>query len=75
MRWKGNRRPEYDEVRIVKKFALVPTRVSDGTVVWLERYLVRQQYIEGTINDFWFTMGTYLPGSNPPQRDELTFGV
>lgn len=30
--------------RVVKRFAFFPTRMSDGTIVWLERYLQHQYY-------------------------------
>lgn len=45
MRWKNtkNRNPQEGDIRRIKKFAFLPTKVNDYTV-WLEMYGVTQEY-------------------------------
>lgn len=56
MRWKS---PKLDDTRIVYRFALFPRRLSDGYIVWLEKYESRERYAGGPHAGFhWFTMQT-----------------
>ncbi len=43
MRWKAKPRASYGDMRSVTGFALLPTKMSDGTIVWLEKYRIDQQ--------------------------------
>lgn len=38
-----------------KKFALLPTFMSDGSLIWLETYEVRTDFITNQIASFWRT--------------------
>jgi hypothetical protein len=58
MRWFN---PKYDlgDERVIKRFALWPTRLSDGHTVWLENYEVIQKYAGGPHAGFyWFVKRT-----------------
>lgn len=53
MRWgKAMKRPVGGELREVRKFALLPMDMSDGTWVWLEHYVVTEVY--SASYDRWF---------------------
>ena len=56
MKWnKPEQRPKLDSVRTVGKFALLPTAMDDGTVVWLESYWQKEKYC-------WWGDGAYTWG-------------
>lgn len=62
MKWSLNPRPTVGEVRVIKKFAILPMRVGNS-MVWLEPILIQQEYrrftydtIDGIYtSDKWFT--------------------
>lgn len=55
MRWKTKPKPEYGDFRTRKVFALLPTRMDDNVIVWLEQYNQREQWTEeyGRYPDYW----------------------
>lgn len=53
MRWKVEPRPSIGDIRFVNKFAWLPKRLKNDTVVWLERYLTTETYT--------VVWGSYLP--------------
>ncbi len=43
-----NRKPKHGDRRVIKRFAWLPTRMSCRTVkVWLEWYVVKQEWYRG----------------------------
>ena len=62
MKWDLSPRPKNGDVRVLKKFAIVPMRV-DNTMVWLEPVVIQQEFrtfsyetIDGVYSaDKWFT--------------------
>jgi len=76
MHWR--RKPEpgpklpYGSVRIILRFAWLPTTMSDKvTVVWLERYGVKQEFCALTYShmpasyDAWVDAEKFLPKEQP----------
>ena len=53
MRWS---KPMDGEVRIVKKFALLPIEAINGDVAWLETVYVKQKYVSGLYYSGWVDM-------------------
>ena len=47
MRWKTKveRKPYHGEQRVITEFALLPVRVENGEVRWLERVSIMQTYL------------------------------
>jgi len=44
MRWKGKNLPQRGDKRVLKRFAILPKRLSDGTVIVFESYEIFQTY-------------------------------
>lgn len=48
MRWKTKTNPEspfkHSDIRVVTRFALLPTKRPDGVTIWLEFYSQMQMY-------------------------------
>ena len=40
-------RPKQSEQRTVIKFAWLPTEMTNGYVIWLEKYKVQEEYFRG----------------------------
>lgn len=51
MRWPTKSRPLNREYRIKIRFAILPIDLDNRITVWLERYVVVQQF--DAKNDFW----------------------
>lgn len=43
MRWKNNSKPIFGDTRVINKFLLFPTRISNETR-WLESVYIKQKY-------------------------------
>ena len=37
------------KTRVLNKFSLLPTKLTDGSVIWLEEYKVKQQVYESAV--------------------------
>lgn len=59
MRWKTEveRKPYHGEQRVITEFALLPVRVENGEVRWLERVSIMQTYL---INPFGHWVNDYF---------------
>jgi hypothetical protein len=44
MRWKASAEPRIGDEKTTARFALLPTRLDDGYIVWLEWYTVHWRY-------------------------------
>lgn len=42
--------------RWIRRFAFIPTRISDNIIIWLETFYVRQTFIADHINDYGSTI-------------------
>ena len=51
MRW-IEKTPRYLEQRVITKFALLPIKVQNGEVRWLEKVTIKQTYVLSK-NDKW----------------------
>lgn len=62
MRWKAEEKPVLGDRREVKSFALFPTTMSNGDLIWLESYTKTQEYCRQWVGfpfgyDYtWFTI-------------------
>lgn len=54
MRWKAEPEPKVGDTRVITAFAILPTKVDDGTtVVWLETFHIHQTRVSGHDRNFW----------------------
>lgn len=44
MRWNTKRKPVIGEHRYKVKFAFLPTKFTLGEILWLERYIVKEEF-------------------------------
>lgn len=62
MRWSL---PKPEEIRVIKQFAWLPTKLDDNTVVWLESFYNHQRWCEFYSNsNLRFEWRTYKLCSN-----------
>jgi hypothetical protein len=70
MRWSL---PNPEEVRVVKRFAWLPTKLTDNTVVWLESFYVYQRWVcysySGVAPGTNFAWKTFKHLKNPDTPD------
>jgi hypothetical protein len=50
VRWPTKPKPRYGDRRTRVRFALLPVRCDGGMTVWLERYVVDEEHMDG---DAW----------------------
>lgn len=50
IKWKA---PKHGERRVVKRFAWLPTIVSGGAYVWLEKYLSHEEFCFSNEGEGW----------------------
>lgn len=71
MKWKTSPAPKppvNGDKRVVKYYALIPTFLDDGHIVWLENYHATEQWVEidhDRSESYWKTIKTsiYYPQS------------
>jgi hypothetical protein len=66
MRWKTPKAPKHGETRIVRRYACVPTNLSDGYTVWLESYYAVEQYQVSHYENYWELIETSSKHPNRP---------
>lgn len=66
MRWKPKPKPEPPEdgtTKIIRRFAFLPTKMKNGTIIWLEKYNETHKYHAGgwvgTEGSTYFPSGWY----------------
>lgn len=57
MKWK-TKTYNVGDIRVLKNFALFPTYLSDGHIIWLETYYIKQEFGVGDIL-LWHTTQTF----------------
>ena len=45
MRWEIKPKPKVTDVKYIIRFALMPRKTDDNKRVWLEKYIVKYQYL------------------------------
>jgi hypothetical protein len=68
MRWKTEENKSGNK-RVVKYFALLPTKLDDGYTVWLESYWALEIWDDGTTSTgfgYWKTIRTSTTHPNDP---------
>ena len=53
------------EERTIKRFAFLPTRIDDNTVIWFEWYWSKERYIEGWDSSYWRAWRKEMINDNP----------
>lgn len=59
MKWKTNRQIMDGDKRTIIRFAFLPTPMSDGMTIWLERYLLHQVFVCLDDGAGWATIVRY----------------
>lgn len=49
----NSRKYRNGEERTVKRFAFIPTRIDDNTVIWLEWYWSKERYVKRWTYEGW----------------------
>ena len=44
-------KPKYDSTKVVTRFAWFPKTMSNGTIIWLERYTTEYVYVMASRNN------------------------
>lgn len=66
MRWNTNNPKEKTgEIKGFINFALVPTRMTDNTIVWLESYYATKKYYSGHYCQGWITLSREVINEEP----------
>ena len=47
MRWKNKQKPENHDIRIIKRFLIIPVKINDE-YRWMEKASIKQQYLYTT---------------------------
>ena len=51
--------------RTIKRFAFLPTRIDDNTIIWLEWYWIKERYYIGRNGVEWEELQIWINNNNP----------